>query len=373
MIVAAEPAFRTRHANPYNALLYDAIIARGVGVREFNTLELLTRRPDIVHLHWPDLTFLSSHRAWQSSARLTAFALLIGLARRRGTRLVWTVHNDGAHDTPGSARLYRRLDRILSRSLDGVFTLSEAGATAFRARYGDAVPVFRTPHGHYRGAYPLDTPRTEARGVLGIDSAATLLVAVGQVRPYKNLPALAEAARLLGDERLLLGIAGHPDHAESVAALREAAERDPRLLLELVRLDDARMGLWLRAADAVVLPYRRILNSGSAILALSAGRPVVAPGVGAMPELARAVGDQWVRLYQGEMSAPVLREALEWVRDTGRPDAPDLQAFDWDAIAAATIDGYRRVLAAPHRRAGGYGQVNHPAEGLAGLDRVESD
>jgi len=36
-------------------------------------------------------------------------------------------------------------------------------------------------------------------------------------------------------------------------------------------------------ADAVVLPFRDILTSGSAILALSHGRPVIAPALGCLP------------------------------------------------------------------------------------------
>jgi glycosyltransferase involved in cell wall biosynthesis len=348
VIVAADPAFRTRHANPYNALLYDAVEARDVEVREFVARDLLVRRPDIVHLHWPELTFLSSHRAWQSRARIATFAVLIALARLRGTRLVWTLHNDGAHEH-GDSALQRALDRMLARNLDGVFTLSEAGEIAFHARFGDRVPVFRTPHGHYREAYPLTVPRAAARAELGVDKDATLLAAVGQIRPYKNIPALIAAVAQLDDAGLRLGIAGRPDGPASSAHLLEAAQLDPRISLDLARLDDARMGAWLRAADAVVLPYRHILNSGSAILALSAGRPVIVPAVGAMPELASLVGEDWVYLYEGEFSPEVLRRALEWVRGTERPGAPDLSAFEWPAIAEATVGGYEAVLARKRR------------------------
>ena len=350
MIVDAEPAFRTRHANPYNALLYTAVAQQGVTVREFSRRALRHDRPDIVHLHWPELTFLSSHRAWQSRLRLAVFDLLIGRARRRGTRLLWTVHNDDAHEDRATPSLQHALERLLRRHVDGVFILSDAAERAFRDRYGDTIPVYHTAHGHYRDAYPLTMGRAEARRVLGINEEPTLLASVGQIRPYKNLSGLIDAVRELADPQLVLGVAGRPDSESSAELLRKSAGADPRVLLELRRLDDTRMAAWLRAADAVVLPYRRILNSGSAVLALSAGRPVIAPAIGAMPELARSAGAEWVHLYEGELTPEVLRTAVSWVRETSRDAAPDLDALDWSGIAEATVEGYRSALSNPRRR-----------------------
>ena len=47
---------------------------------------------------------------------------------------------------------------------------------------------------------------------------------------------------------------------------------------------------YLRAADIVVLPYTESSNSFVALLALSFDRPILAPGIGAFPELAAIVG-----------------------------------------------------------------------------------
>jgi len=82
VIVAAAPAYATRHANPYNALLADALSAAGAEVREFDLRDLVRRRPDIVHLHWPELLFLSTHRPWQARARVAAFARASDRGRR---------------------------------------------------------------------------------------------------------------------------------------------------------------------------------------------------------------------------------------------------------------------------------------------------
>jgi glycosyltransferase involved in cell wall biosynthesis len=44
------------------------------------------------------------------------------------------------------------------------------------------------------------------------------------------------------------------------------------------------MQLFLRASDAVVLPYVRMLNSALLMLALAFGLPVIAPDLGGIPE-----------------------------------------------------------------------------------------
>lgn len=352
MIVAAEPAFRTRHANPYNALLYEAVAEQGVTVREFSWLDLLRRRPDIVHLHWPELTFLSGHRRWRMLARLLSFDLLIARARRRGTRLVWTAHNDGSHEERGTPALRSRLDRMLRRRVDLVLTLSAAGAIAVADRFGaGGPPVVLTRHPHYRGSYPFDRARSQARAALGVDDHARLVVAVGQVRPYKNLPSLLRAARELDDPGLCVVVAGHPDGGAGEAELREAAADDPRVRLELRRLDDTAIADWLRASDLVVLPYRRILNSGAALLALSADRMVLVPAIGAMPELAASVDAGWVRLYEGELSAGDLEAALAAATSRAPEERPDLAAMDPARVGAVTVSAYRRALESPRRGA----------------------
>lgn len=348
MIVAAAPAYATRRANPYNALLADALTAAGAEVREFALGDLVRARPDIVHLHWPELLFLSTHRPWQARARVAGFARLIRLARRRGTRLVWTVHNDGAHEERSTARVRAALDRMLARDVDAVFSLSEAGERVARERLGPGVPVFRTRHGDYAGAYPFRDDREAARRELGVAPDARLVVALGQVRGYKNLDQLVAVARRSADPRLRVVVAGAAGDAATTDAVERAAAGESRVRLEFGRLDDDRMAAWLAASDLVALPYRRILNSGAALLALTARRPVLVPALGAMPELARDLGPAWVRTYSGDLDSTLLDDVVDWAT-TPRAADPDLSAYRWDRIADETLAGYRLTLARPAR------------------------
>ena len=109
LVVQAEPAFRTEHANPYTAELARALQRRGVDVTDLSYASVAFGRADVVHLHWPDLTFLSGARRSIHLARLVLFYSALAVARRlRGTILVWTVHNVSSHEDRSSRRAPER-------------------------------------------------------------------------------------------------------------------------------------------------------------------------------------------------------------------------------------------------------------------------
>ncbi|MEV8273347.1 glycosyltransferase [Microbacterium sp. NPDC077184] len=341
LVVEAEPAFRTAHANPYTAQLAGALADRGALVRDLSYARVAFGRVDVIHLHWPDLSFLSGRRRVIHIARLTLFYSALAAARRRGAILVWTVHNVEAHEERSSARLRDRAHRLLLKSLDGILALSPSGIDAAVSAYPElaAVPAAVTRHGDYRDAYAFGVSRDEARARLGLSGEGPVLLFVGQIRAYKNVVHLVETFRRVPGHGTLL-IAGHAP-ADLAEDIRAAAAGDPRIAFHLGFVSDDDLPAYLAAADLVVLPYRRVQNSGSAILALSAGRPVLVPDLGAMQDLRTDVGEDWVDLFEGELTAERLREAIDRATGRGETASPDLADFAWPAIATQTEQAYR--------------------------------
>ncbi|MFD4422579.1 glycosyltransferase family 4 protein [Agromyces sp. NPDC058484] len=344
LVVEAEPAFRTAHANPYNARLYVTMAADGCRVHDLSYVRLFTSRVDVVHLHWPELTFLTG-RSWRMLARMLLFRAGLRIARwRNGTKLVWTVHNVASHERRATPALRAMHRRLLTEEVDGLLALTEGGLAAARAAYPELadVPGAVTPHGHYRDDYDFSASRDAAREERGIRTDATLVVSVGMIRTYKNIPDLVRTVARADDPSLVLAVAGKPAGDALAAEIRSAAAGDPRVVLDLGFQSDTAMSAWLRAADLVVLPYRAIQNSGSAILALSADRPVVVPRLGAMSELQAIVGDDWVRCYDGEFDADELERSIRWAQSP-RPERAPLDRLDWTVISDATLAFYRDV------------------------------
>lgn len=342
----AWPAFRNRD-NPYSSLLYARLGRLGVRVVEFSILRLVFGRHDVWHIHWPD-AILNLPWRWLVRPLVYTFRLLLRLARRKGTKVVWTVHNLRAHDGR-FPDLEARLWRDLLAHLDGYIALTEGGRLTALERHpalGDR-PGFVIPHGHYRAAYPDTLTRDEARSRLGLPPDARVLLWLGQIRPYKNLPHLIATFRRLPDPDLRLVIAGKPVAPELAQQVRDAAAGDARVRVGLDFVPAAEVQVYMRAADLVALPYREVLNSGSAILALSFARPILVPDRGALAELRRGAGPEWVRTYPGDLDPAALRDALVWALDTPRDQARLFRELSWEAIARETLVAYRTISAQP--------------------------
>jgi glycosyltransferase involved in cell wall biosynthesis len=344
--VLAHPALKNSRRNPYNWLLTRALLSRGVSVRELTPLRLLTGDDDIWHLHWPEGIAHLNKGSWLFAAmRAAGLVLLLRWGRWRGKRIVWTVHNLGSHE-----QLHRRIEARFWHSftelVDGFISLSEQGAHAARERFPtlrNAVG-FVVPHGHYRDVFPATVSKTEARQVLRIDPHVRVIAYIGQIRPYKNVPLLISAFRKLVGADVLLLIAGSPLNEQLARELREAAADAPRVRVELKFLSNNEIQHYVSASDLIVLPYREILNSGTAVLALSLNRPVLVPRLGGLAELQALVGKDWVCTYDGPLTAVHLERAVQWAVSSARSDTAPLQTLDWNHIAAATIDAYGSLI-----------------------------
>ena len=273
---------------------------------------------------------------WKSTLKL----LLLHCARRvRGVRVIWIAHNAQPHDIESSARSALR---FLS-ALDGIVHLSQHSCALLCAQY-DMSPRTRqvvTVHGHYRDdaitpPQPFVAPNREVR-----------LVYFGQVRPYKGVEELVGCVAQLQDTGVRLKVVGLVQDEPTAARVEEMARVAPNIQLDLRRepLSDTELETAVDGAHAVVLPYRRILNSGAALYAMSRNRMLLAPRQGSLPELRTAVGEQWVHLYDGDLTVTVLRAFVAAVR--GGPDGTtaDLSAFEWGGIAEKIQNLLRTLIA----------------------------
>ena len=343
--VLARPAFRDRQKKPYNALLYSALSELGVTVEEFGKGKILRGGVDVWHVHWPDslIEIDNPISAWLTARQYCA---LLKVARHRGIKVIWTIHDLVPHDV-----VYPRLelpfwDNFIRR-VDGVIALTRTGFEMARERYKclREVPAFVIPHGHFRQAYPRTISRDEARRVLGIPSSDFLIAFFGQLRPYKNVPRLIRAFREVDDPAVHLFVCGRLSKRIDVRNdILMAAAGDPRVHLVLRYIEAEEIQIYLTAADLVVLPYAEILNSGSAILGLSFDRPILVPDMGALPELRQSVGREWVQTYRGDIDARTLKEAVAWVKSCRRAPKAPLHEFEWKPIGEQTLAAYRAVV-----------------------------
>jgi glycosyltransferase involved in cell wall biosynthesis len=164
----------------------------------------------------------------------------------------------------------------------------------------------------------------------------------GLVAPYKGLEGLIQAFKSLPGDAAWLVIAGkaaQPEYGDRIEALAQ----HPRIRHHPGFVPDDRVQVYFNAADVVALPYEQVTTSSSVMLALTFGRPVVAPD---LEVLAEVVPPEAGILYSpGQAGA--LADALRHAQ-TAHWSPTVLQAyarqFDWPVIGARLAALYRAAL-----------------------------
>lgn len=299
--------------------------------------EIAARRFDIVHIH--SVGTGKEHR-------------LVRLFRALGLPVLCTAHEALPHEHPSAAELedlgalYASVTRIIvhaERTREEIVRLFSV----------DARRIDVIPHGSYDFLFPDGRiPRETARGRLGLPAGRPQILFFGLIRRYKGLEYLTEAFAQVerslpdamltivgdvfrGDEdgyahysRLLSDVSGHPN-------VHRVAGYVP---LESV-------GLYLSAADVVVLPYVRTSQSGVLLAAFAAGRPVVVTDTGGLSETVVDGSTGFVVPARDSkaLADAILRilESPETAKAMGRNSAREADTtYSWDRVAVRTAELY---------------------------------
>ena len=306
-----------RDPNPYQHLLYGEMKRLGVQISYIGELtpshtvnllllplELGIRRilgARLVHLHWVfSFSFPGARRF--PLIRIAAqawFLVWLRMCGMLGMHLVWTAHNVLPHrpvfanDASARRSLVKACDLVLAHSPSALAELSALGASPRRTAV--------IPHGAIVPAEAAAAPRIADNG----DETRRFLF-FGRVEEYKGVENLLAAfAAIPHPPATHLTVAGQCDSPGLRSVLRELAGRaGARVTLRLERVPEDEVGALFATTDVVVLPFRRITTSGSAMLALSYGKPLIVPDLPGLADLP----DQAVLRYNGEV--PALTNAL---------------------------------------------------------------
>jgi len=342
-----------RAANPYQTLLARAIEQQGAivcfpqGYRRGLPLlrEVLAQRVNIIHLHWI-LPYIKGQHSWQKALYGIKLLIDIFLVQRLGVRVIWTVHNQVTHDTP-FPKLEIWVRRQLAKQVDRIILHNAATLESIAQTYGISPAKAQViPHGHYRDVYSSKISSTDARRSLGLPLTGNIYLSLGLLRPYKGIEQLLTLWRehpemAAGNTLLIAGKAGSA-YAEELQKLTADL---PSVVLMPEFIESERIHLFFSAATFAVLPYRNILNSGSLILAMSYGVPVIAPRLGNIPESLGAADqllynadDQWGLLG-------VLKQSLDAdERSLSQHVVEACDRLGWDEIGRRTKQLYDEVL-----------------------------
>lgn len=305
-----------KDVNPYQELLYSEMRKLGVKVTYLGRLtplhglsifliplESIVRRifgARLIHIHWVAPFCLLPKRQNILAVRWISqvwFELWLWIAPLSGIHLVWTAHNVLPHDPAFVDDIAMR--RSLAAASDLVIAHSTETLSGLRGI--GAVPrrVAVIPHGPFASVQP--------SGINQTNSEFFRFLFIGRIKPYKGVEDLLGAfASIPITSKVHLTIAGQCIDQNLLARLQAfAGHPNVSMAVGPERFSDAEMSRLLLEAHVVVLPFRAVTTSGSAILAISHGKPIIIPETASMID----VPDSAAIRYDGTVSG--LAKALE--------------------------------------------------------------
>lgn len=201
-----------------------------------------------------------------------------------------------------------------------------------------AIPEARSkiavaPHGSYLGQFQqFDAP--EARARLGVKPESKILLFFGKQRPEKGLDIILRALRPYRNRTdFMVLVAGKikPHEERDIRAIVEEAGVAHLVRFDFGHITDEQLPIYYSAATAVLLPYRRVYESGVALMALSFGRPIITSDI---PVFAALVHESGAGITARNDDPDDFSVALGKVLD----DEIDLDALSRQGLLFATYE-----------------------------------
>ena len=284
------------YAMEYNTFPYElakSVEVEGVqvqiGIEAFWSCDL---QLDIIHIHWPESLF-----KWQEPDREELIKIESTLRnwRELGSKIVTTRHNITKHNN--DTRNFDTLYSLVYKYSQAVIHLGKYSIKEFAVRYKEKEFVNQQrhvtiPHGIYTDN-PDDISRDDAREKLKINFSDFALLAFGQIRAKEEKDLLKGAFEKIhiSNKKLIVPRWSLPKKRWKRALEKVYYKLHPDYRFDWHMVPSEDIQLFMNAADVVIIPRIKNLNSGVLILAFTFGKVVVGTDFGVIGEILSETGN----------------------------------------------------------------------------------
>jgi len=215
------------------------------------------------------------------------------------------------------------------------------------------------PHGNYVQNLTF-VDRRVAREQLKLPQHVPVMLFFGQIKHVKGLDVLLRAlpAVVAKHPGVILMIAGKlwkTDFSDYSVLIKQLG-LEQHVKLDIRYIPNEEVANYYGAADIVVLPYRKIYQSGVLLMAMSYRKPVVVSDILGMLEIIKDGENGFVFRTEehrdlGEMLNQMLDQPAELGRVVARGYETITEQHGWDRVGQRTREVYQSVLGNSRRRA----------------------
>lgn len=269
--------------NPYQTLLYSdiggAVQTKFAGPKGLG--RITERDFDLLHIHWDDRMFGQEDDAAENDRIIRDARTLLTEFQARGGRIVWTIHNGQPHRLK-NAEAFKSARQMLSEIADVVHVHADHAVDHMADTYGvDRKRIVTIPHPSYLGAYE-PASRTLGRRLVSADTRQFLFF--GMLRRAKGIHVIREATAKLTKREVPYHLRLYGKSFQSQARLIKRFKSNPNIDVRTERIDDAEVPSIFAASQVYLAPVQSLFTSGSIMLALTYGLPVIGPDIREMRE-----------------------------------------------------------------------------------------
>jgi D-inositol-3-phosphate glycosyltransferase len=279
---------------------------------------------------------------------------LILMSRIVARKVVITVHDVESFQTATGRR--RAIIGKFYRLADWLIVHNEITRADLVERVGvPSAKISVIAHGNHIESVVGMADSATAKHSFGIEESKKVVLFIGHIKQVKGLDlliqAIPEVAREVPEAVFL--IAGRPwrsDFSQYQNLIDELGISD-LCMLHIGFIPNEDLERYYAAADIVVLPYRRIYQSGVVIMAMSSERCVVVSDLPGMTEIVTDGQNGYV-FSRGSKDALAKQLIQVLKNDLGRKHAAEMaleymqQHHDWEQIGKSTAEIYQSILSA---------------------------
>ena len=265
-------------------------------------------------------------------------------------KVVLTVHDVSSFSNSSDSPI---IGSMIYKLTDLIFTHNEfSKLEVMKANPSSSSCIYIVPHGNYTPFINAQHDKEKSRKRLGISNDKKVLLFFGIIKEVKGLDVLLHALKDVIKENpdALLLIAGKPWENDFTIYQKiiDKNNLSDYCLLHTKFIPHADVEHYYCAADLVVLPYKKIYQSGVLVMTLSYGKPAL---VSDLPPLKEVVTDmQTAFLFESENAISLAEklnsillnpEKLEQVRINGEELINT--KYDWNEIGRQTKRAYQSL------------------------------
>lgn len=336
-----------RNGNSYQTDLTHSLSNQGASIC-FGLKSIIRNwKPEILHIHWP-YPYMVANNKYATIAKSTGFICGLVLLKLFRIKIIWTVHNIIDHEGRFKS-LELSFNKILTKLCDKLIVHCSSAKTEVEKVYGKGLPIVVIPHGNYIGRYKNIITTSDARNKLKFNDEDIVFLHFGYIRPYKGVPELINTFKKLRYDKAKMLIVGRPRDEKIATNILYNCKDEWRIKNILEFIPDEDIQIYMNASDVVILPYKDVLTSGSVILSMSFGKPIIAPEAGCIADILDNKGSFLYSNIERDGLLKAMRKVLNTDRgtllDMGRYNFRLMEQFNWNDIGKRTYNLYQECLA----------------------------